>query len=175
MAKRVNLYGGPCSGKSTTAAALYANLKIGKYKVELVNEWIKAWAWQGIKPTGYDQCYILTKQLRKEDVILRNGGIIVSDSPILMQIAYAKKVSSSRITRALLDISREFEAEYPSVNIFLSRAVPYQQEGRYEDEREAIQMDGAILDIIDDEHLKYAAFPATDIALIYDHVCCFIK
>ena len=44
--KVINLFGGPGSGKSTTAASVFSKLKIMGYNVELVTEFAKDMVWE---------------------------------------------------------------------------------------------------------------------------------
>lgn len=145
MPYRINLYGGPGVGKSTLAAWLYASLKRDNFQVELVNEWIKSWAWQNIKPQGYDQVYVFAKQLRREEIILRQGISIITDSPLALQLAYSLKNFPHLFgpLNSLLDL---FELTYPAIDILLDRVLDleYQQEGRYHNQKEAIEIDRVI-------------------------------
>lgn len=148
MYKRINIFGGPFTGKSTVAAHLFVTLKKTGHDVELVNEWIKTWAWQGIKPSGWDQLYIFAKQLRKEELIIRNGGLVITDSPLLMQLAYVD--DSYKLVAPLSEMIRNFEESYPSLNILLARDpdIVYQQKGRYQNEEEAKALDKKIDELL---------------------------
>ena len=55
---RISLFGGPGSGKSTTAARLFSELKERHYSVEHVSEYVKSWTYMNRKPKGFDQVYI---------------------------------------------------------------------------------------------------------------------
>lgn len=165
--RRINIFGGPSIGKSTVAAWLFARLKQDGHNVELVSEWIKAWAWQGIKQNGFDQLYIFAKQLRKEDIILRNGGIIISDSPLLMQLAYIKEcpVTSTDLYGPLYNIANEYERQYPSFNVVLERdpSHSYEQSGRYQTEEQAIKMDQAIHSVLEKHKVGHYHCPASEL------------
>ena len=169
--KRVNIIGGPGTGKSTVSACLFASLKLLGYDVELVNEWVKSWAWQDIKPTGYDQLYIFAKQLRREDIILRNGGLIISDAPLVMQLAYVLKHPYTENLRHLLSVVvNDYEKRYPSVNIRLKREGQYKQKGRFQDEAEAAEMDVLITEQLIDHNIKFESFYPSQLREITDHV-----
>lgn len=146
---KINLYGGPCVGKSATASMLFYELKIRNIKVELVNEYIKDWAWQGIIPASWDQFYVFAKQIHKEDIVLRNAGArIVTDSPVPMQLAYMKR-SKSVFYEVCLQAAKLWEKTFPSKHILLKRTVPYQKEGRYEDLEQACFMDRLIKEVLE--------------------------
>jgi predicted ATPase len=59
--KVINLYGGPGTGKSTTAAALFALMKREGYNVELVTEFAKDLVWTERNKELGDQIYIFGK------------------------------------------------------------------------------------------------------------------
>ena len=82
----INLYGGPGTGKSTSAAYFYYLLKAQGKNVELVREYVKDWAWEGRKISTYDQIYFLGKQVRRESMLYGKVDWIVTDSPIMMNL-----------------------------------------------------------------------------------------
>ena len=142
---RLNIWGGPGVGKSTIAADVFSRLKKKSYSVELVNEYIKAWAYEKRQLASFDQVYIFAKQQRLEDRVLRAGvKLLVTDSPLLMQCVYAKKYDFVG-WQELLSIGKKFNAIYPSVNFLLNRKHgTYQTEGRWQNEQEAIELDKEI-------------------------------
>lgn len=154
--RRICLYGGPGTGKTTTASDLFAELKrstvAGKIdvQVELVQEWVKTWAWEGRKPQGFDQNFIFANQQRLEEIPLRNGvDCIVTDSPLLLGCAYARK-NHVKSWQALLTLAELHEEAYPGLHIFLDRGDrPYVAKGRFEDEQGARRMDSFIRGMLD--------------------------
>lgn len=58
----INMFGGSGCGKSTTAALLFARLKLKGAHVELVREYVKYWAWNDRQVKEFDQLYLLGKQ-----------------------------------------------------------------------------------------------------------------
>lgn len=151
MTRRICLYGGPGVGKSTLAAATFARLKAQGHKIELVQEWIKGWAWEDRKVRGWDQLYILAKQLRLEDRLLSRGVSLVTDSPLIMQLAYQPDFMIAE-TRDLIDT---FERQYPGEHYLLQRTVPYDPEGRWETPSQARCLDQEIHDLLDSYDFDY--------------------
>ena len=144
---RINLLGGPGSGKSTTAAWLFSALKEHHISVELVTEYVKSWACQKRQVTSFDQIYLLGKQMQYEYRFL-NAGIqnIVTDSPVFLSAIYAEVYYKElNISKPILDLVDAYEKQFPSVNIFLNRKdKPYIQEGRYQNYEQAKEIDALI-------------------------------
>jgi tRNA uridine 5-carbamoylmethylation protein Kti12 len=143
MTKVINLYGGPSSGKSTTAAGIYHALKNHNIKAELVREYVKSWAWEGKIIGKWDQPYILAKQMREEARLYGKVDYIITDSPLWIACYYNDKYSPGLKLRELV-LSFYAEAEKAGVihtNYLLTRTKPYEQAGRYESEQEAKQVD----------------------------------
>jgi nicotinamide riboside kinase len=153
---RVNLWGGPGIGKSTTAARLFGELKVAGYSVEFIQEYIKAWAYEKRQLGSFDQVYIFAKQQRLEDRVLRAMvRLTVTDSPLLMQCVYAKRYNSLGWEQ-LIQIGKLFDEKYPSVNFLLKRTnTSYQTEGRWQTEEEAKQIDVEIEQFMNDYGIPY--------------------
>jgi hypothetical protein len=161
--RRINFFGGPGCGKSTVAPAVFSFLKTEHLNVELVQEFIKKWAYNGNTPKSYDQLYIFSNQLHEEDIFLRHVDLIVTDSPLYMQLAYIQKYNGNCFDECL-SICRKFEENFPSLNITLSRgSIKYSQLGRYESYDEAVVMDYNIKKLLDDLNLKYLDFETIDL------------
>jgi hypothetical protein len=138
---RINLYAGPGAGKSTTAAMLFGKLKVLGYSIELVSEYVKAWAIEKRNVIGFDQIYLMGKQLHYEHRFLSNGiQHIVTDSPVLLSACYTKAFYPNLYVASnhMEGIIAEYEREYPSINIFLNRQdKEYKEEGRWQTHEEA--------------------------------------
>ena len=57
----VNLYGGPGSGKSTTAAGIFSELKMLGLNTELVTEYAKDKVWEKHESILDNQIYVFAK------------------------------------------------------------------------------------------------------------------
>ena len=62
----VNIFGGPGVGKSTTAAAVFALLKLHNIEAELVTEFPKDLVWEKRAYTFENQNYIFGKQQHRQ-------------------------------------------------------------------------------------------------------------
>ncbi len=168
---RINLFGGPNSGKSTVAGRVAAHFKERGISIEYVHEYIKSWAYMGIIPGDFDQTYIFSKQMRQENIPLRAGvSHIVTDSPLLLVAVYSQKHNDPCLEEHI-SMSKKFSIKYPEINIVLDRSgLNYIQEGRYENLDQAIDIDNSIKELLDRNSIKYEIFRAIDSNLIIQYL-----
>jgi nicotinamide riboside kinase len=141
--RRINLFGGPCSGKSTVASIVFSSLKKENYRIELINEYVKQWTYIPRKVKGFDQVFLFANQLHLEDIALRSRSdqLIITDSPILMNSWYGQK-NASPSSDNLIRIVHDFERCYPSLNFFILRKEEeYDEHGRFHSLKEAKEID----------------------------------
>lgn len=147
LKRRISFFAGPGAGKSTMAARTFGELKLRGFDVEHIPEYVKTWAYMGQKPQSYDQLYIFSKQLHAEDVALRHVEHVVTDSPVLMNAAYAAYYGFGPVDN-LIGLSKAFDQEFPSLNFFIGRTVPYVSHGRYQDEKQAQDFDRFLMEFL---------------------------
>lgn len=141
LKKVINIFGGPGTGKSTLAAALFAKMKIGGLSVELVSEYAKQMVFENRDNVlKDDQLYIFAKQHRKLLVLRNTVDYVITDSPFIQGFVYLRQNTQSIYNENEFGnlIKGTFNS-YPNLNIFLekSSAVKYEQMGRYQDEASA--------------------------------------
>lgn len=151
----INLYGGPGSGKSTSAAYLYYLLKTQGQNVELVREYVKDWAWEQRKISTYDQIYFLGKQVRRESMLYGKVDWIVTDSPVMMNSYYAQRYCSPSLSEGIRAATLSFyrqaaEDGHKHLHVMLQRNKPYLSEGRYQTEDEAREIDLGVKRLLND-------------------------
>lgn len=166
MTKIITLYGGPGVGKSTTSAHIFAELKQRQTSVELVREYVKKWAWQGRKISGYDEFYFVGKQIHEESTLFGKVDYIVTDKPLVMDIYYSQRYASPTIAAGIRAAVTSFYAAaaedgHQHLHVFLTRSKAYDPRGRYEDEATARQMDGEIRDMLIALGYAYTVMPTT--------------
>jgi hypothetical protein len=141
MAKRIRricFYGGPGSGKSSTAAWVFSELKRLGYNVEMSPEVIKPWTFIGRYPKSLDQLFLFATQVHQTDNALDGKvDLVVEDCPILANLYYAKQIDFPGFDN-LLSWSSIFEEIYPALNVFLHRDFDsYSEVGRFHTRKEA--------------------------------------
>lgn len=144
MTTIVNLYGGPGSGKSTMAAAVFAELKWLGVNCELVTEYAKTKVWEESFRVFESQFFVSANQIYNIQSVAKHVDLIITDSPILMRTAYTDKED-----KILLSLIKSEHSKYNNINIFLNRVKPYNPNGRMQSEAEAIQKDKEILEILE--------------------------
>lgn len=165
--KVVNLFAGPGTGKSTTAAALFAELKYGSepdapfqyppQNAELVTEAAKDAAWEGRSGKFFAaQQYILGEQSWRQWRLKGDTDIVVTDSPLPMGLVYMRDDFPMQSLRQ--QILEDFN-QYDNFNVFITRNKPYNNKGRMQDEDEARQLDGLIKDMLYEFSIPYIELP----------------
>ena len=86
--KVINFFSGPSSGKSTSAAKLFSELKTEGVNCELVTEFAKDEVWSGNIDRLKDQIHVFGNHHHRFWRLIGKVDLIVTDSPILMSIAY---------------------------------------------------------------------------------------
>ena len=147
MTEIINIWGGPGAGKSMAAAQAYLDLSKLGYRVELIREYIKDWVWEGRKRFFLDQVYVMGKQMRREQICLGQIDYIVTDSPVWLSAFYDKYYCdhADSITNLVKEYYKELRSlKHGVFDLFIERSGPYVSAGRYESEREAIDVDHAL-------------------------------
>lgn len=147
MSTVISFFAGPCSGKSVSAAYIFAELKRRGVNAELVSEYVKDWVWEG-RPMGvYDQFYFTAKQIKKESRLLGKADVVITDCPVWLGAYYAERISPPLIRNGVESAVQGYYLQshlegHRHIDIWLNRPdVPYDERGRWHTEIEAKQVD----------------------------------
>ena len=149
----VNCWGQPGAGKSTTAAATFAKLKISGVNCELVTEYAKELSWSARHEELRYQIHIFGKQLRNLERLVGKVDAIVTDSPILLSRFYGQRYSDypPSFYQLVLDQYNRMN----NVNFFINRVKPYNPKGRNQTEEESDSFATDMEQMLIDLHVPY--------------------
>ena len=126
--KVINLFGGPCTGKSTTASLLFGKMKLQGLNVALVQEYAQEAIWEQRQNLLDDQIYIFAKQQRRLSRLQGHGlDWVITDSPLPLSVVYLKPNMLSDNFEYLV---REVWEKYQNWNFLLTRNWEYNPQGR---------------------------------------------
>ena len=128
--KVINFWGGPSSGKSTTAAGLFHDMSLQLYKVELVHEYAKLLTWSGCTQLLEDQALIFGNQNHLLWQLRDKVDYAITDSPLPLSIIHMPQ----DYPPSFATFATEMFKSYENINIFMRRVKPYDPNGRNEDE-----------------------------------------
>ena len=149
----VNLYGGPGSGKSTTAAGIFSELKMLGLNVELVTEYAKDKVWEKHEAILDNQIYVFAKQYHRLFRLTNQVEVVVTDAPILLSTIYNK--DRTLLGTSLDTLVVEAYNTFNNVNYFLKRTKKYNPKGRLQTEDEAKELDIQINNMLDRLSIPY--------------------
>lgn len=148
----VGLYGGPGTGKSTTAALVFGALKQLGRNVEFVPEYAKDLTWERAHGKLAFQPYVIGKQMWRLERLRGQVDAIITDTSTLLGLMYATEVPNEFRDWVVADYKA-----HPTYNVFLSRDElrPYNPAGRSQTRSEAEGFDLRIKDLLDDLSIPY--------------------
>lgn len=139
----INIIGGPCSGKSVAAAALFAELKKHGIICEYLPEVIKSYIYENNHNMCLDQVMLFAKELYNLKNLNGKVAIIVHDGSLLNNIVYNR--DSDQIFNAF--VIEQYHT-FHNLDFFIDRGeLAFQQYGRIHDEAESIAIDKKIQEV----------------------------
>lgn len=151
----VNLFGGPGTGKSTTMAHIFAELKWKGYDCEMSTEYAKDKVWEGSSHILVNQFYVSGKQYHKLRRLNGKLEVVITDSPILLGIYYGKDEPQE-----FKDLLVKYHESFNNLNIFLRREKPYNMNGRLQTEEKAKAIDAELYNIVGINRGDFLEIPA---------------
>ena len=170
----INLIGGPCCGKTTMCALLFAQLKLNGYIIEYVQEYAKHLVWTKDFETLNNQYYVTRTQYKLFKQINGNVDLIITDGTILHGLYYNRynidnTSNVDKTQKLIIDCYNEFN----NINIFLQRGnFKYEQEGRIESESESMKIDVILKESLDKFNIPFVIFDSStnQIESIIDYI-----
>lgn len=149
----INLVGGPGSGKSTTAAGVFYNLKKRGIECEMSLEFAKDKVWEESFRMMDNQYYIFGKQHHRLWRLVGKVPFVITDSPLIISSIYDSEKSEG----FKMFVGEQFK-KYNNVVYFIERDKNYVQTGRIQTQEES-----ECIDVEIQELLKYYGVPFTKI------------
>ena len=154
----INLFAGPCSGKSTTAAGLFYKMKLQHINAELVTEYAKDLVYSNRIDSMLDQQeYIFAKQNHRLHRLRGKVDYVITDSPILLSLIYANP--EWPCVQPFKQLVLQTHHTYDNINIFLQRPQQFQQHGRVHNLKQSEKIDEQILQCLQDNNIDYVVYP----------------
>lgn len=126
--KVINLYAGPGSGKSTTAAYMFSFLKNNGCNVELIREFAKDLVYEKSEHVLSNQIFVMANQYKRlRDIMDYGVKLVITDSPLLLGLVYCQEKPYFNEYSVLV---RKLNSEFENINVFIRRAKPYNPSGR---------------------------------------------
>lgn len=156
----VNIFSGPCGGKSTQAAGLFYRLKVAGYNCELVTEKAKDLTWEENHVALANQLYVSGNQIYRQERLENKVDIIITDSPFVLGICYWKPQNQD-IDSAYYNLLLSIFKTKQNYNVVLSRPAKFEQVGRNHNLQQSKDIDVNIRKVLDDNGIKYDEHYAT--------------
>ena len=139
----INLFAGPGVGKSTTAAKVFAELKMRGVNCEMALEFAKDKVWEESFKTMDDQIYIFGKQFHKIWRLKDKVDVIICDSPLPISIVYDRE-NSKTFHKLIMEQFNKFQNK----NYYIIRSTDYQESGRVQTKEEAEKVDKIVENVL---------------------------
>jgi tRNA uridine 5-carbamoylmethylation protein Kti12 len=163
----VNLFASPGSGKSTTASGLFYELKNRGINAELTGEYAKDLTWSHRHNCLQDQIYVFGKQHHRVWRLQNDVDVVISDSPILLGLAYAESYPECFKQTVYWAFN-----QYNNINFLINRVKPYNPKGRNQTPEESAQKHEVIKDLLYSFDVPYLEIDGNEYGLdtIVSHV-----
>ena len=164
----VNLFGGPGTGKSSTAAGLFSELKWRGHTTEMALEFAKGKVWERSTAVLNNQIYVFGKQHHLIWRLRDQVEVVITDAPLLLSLIYGAENTSKQFHELVLHEHWELR----NLNVFLERLKAYDPKGRLQTEEEAKIIDRQVQTMLEDAGESYMVMPAQpeSIPLLADRV-----
>lgn len=156
----INLVGGPCSGKSTVAAELFARLKKMGVHCELVSEYIKERIYEENKTMPVNQIaifgmehYAISNKIGKVDVVIHDGSFINNTDYLY------NNETNPEFNALILSEYKKFN----NLDFFIKRGnIEFENYGRIHNLKQSKELDRIIKETYDMYDLKLIEVEARD-------------
>lgn len=154
----INLVGGPCSGKSTIAAELFARLKKMGIHCELVSEYIKDRIYEENNTIITNQIALFGMEVYGLDNKLGKVDVIVHDGSLLNNVVYDN--SGDELFHKF--IMHQYN-KYNNLDFFIKRGnIEFEDYGRIHNYEQSIELDKRIKNIYNSAEINFIEVESRD-------------
>lgn len=154
----INLIGGPCSGKSTVAAELFARLKKMGIHCELVSEYIKDRIYEENKTMPKSQIAIFGMEHYNISTKIGKVDVIVHDGSFLNNVIY-KQEENKEFDNLIISEYKKFD----NLDFFIKRGnIEFEDYGRIHNLKQSKELDKIIKETYERYGLSYIEVEARD-------------
>ncbi len=165
----VNLFAGPGAGKTTCAWAIASELKKRNIEAEYVSEYAKELVWDNkaymLDGSPENQKQVYEEQDRRVQRLLGKVSIVVTDSPAILSLIYAKDPSTAFHNEALDRFNRQ-----QNFNLFINRGKVFQQAGRLHNLEESIKIDDNIKGFLRENNIYFGTYYHETLNVLVDNI-----
>lgn len=167
--KVINFLGGPCSGKSTTAAGLFYEMKKQGKNVELVTEYAKDLVYEGTLELMLDrQEMVFAEQNQRLHRLRGKVDYAITDGPLLLSLVYPRMNQRQKglqpwpALNAFENFVIEVMKTFDNVYVFLNRPNTFDERGREHTEDQSREIDREIISALVTCYTEYYTFDVHD-------------
>lgn len=155
----VNLVGGPCSGKSTVAAELFARLKKMGIKCELVPEYIKEEIYKENNTIISNQIALFGMEVYGLDNKIGKVNVVIHDGSLLNNIAYDSDKSNIEFHNFVIS---QYHT-YNNLDFFIDRGtIEFENYGRIHNLDQSLALDKLIEETYNNANAKFIKVESRD-------------
>ena len=148
----VNLLGEPGCGKSTAATYIFSMLKMLGINCEYVSEFVKDKVYEENETVPKYQEYVFGKQSFRLDRVKDKVDVIITDSPLILSALYnTDEVLGEDFNKVVV---RKFNS-FNNYNILLTRHHEYVEDGRFQNEKQAIDLRANLINMLNEYNIDY--------------------
>lgn len=156
----INLFGEPGAGKSTAAMDITARLKRKCINAEYVSEFAKDKVYENNGEVFKHQEYLFGKQSFKMGRVRDKVQVMVVDSPLLLCAVYNNDDTLGEdFNKTVLNVFNS----YDNRNYLLTRNHTYENEGRFQNEKESLEVRKQIVNALDNMNITYYMATSSEI------------
>lgn len=168
----VNLFGGPCVGKSVLCASIFSELKRRGIDCEMALEYVKDLVWEESFEKMKNQIYIFGKQQNRLFRLDGKVDVVITDSPLLNSVVYYKGNNPYFTETVMFEFKK-----LNSLNYYLVRNFEYIDNGRVQSLEQAKQIDRDYQELINYNNIKYTRLESdiSNVEIIVNDIMKIIK